>query len=85
MQEVEEKRKTKTEKVTGGLPQADVLREYEGAGLESVLCFPKLHSQAQLRALVLQLCTGFNVKSGQGQPHPLMLEAVGSASAACNR
>lgn len=30
-------------------------------------------------------CTGFRVKSGQGQPHPLVLKAAGSASAACNR
>lgn len=36
-------------------------------------------------ALSLGFAAGIGVKSGQGQPHPLIPEAVASASAACNR
>lgn len=72
-----------TEQVLSDIPQADVLRDYEGAGSESAAMPP----QPPLATLAPRLgfAAGFSVKSGQGQPHLLIPEVVASASAACNK
>lgn len=70
-----------TEQAICSLPE-DVPRDYGGAGMESAAVPP--HAPLATLPPSLAFAAGFGVKSGQGQPRPLIPEAAASASAACN-